>query len=27
VDGFIVDDDEQIARLVLEHGHLWDGAR
>jgi sporulation protein YlmC with PRC-barrel domain len=23
VDGFVVDDDEQIAQLVLERGHLW----
>jgi sporulation protein YlmC with PRC-barrel domain len=23
VDGFVVDDQEQIAHLVLEHGHLW----
>jgi sporulation protein YlmC with PRC-barrel domain len=23
VDGFIVDDDEQITHLVLERGHLW----
>lgn len=21
--GFIIDDDEQITQLVLEHGHLW----
>jgi hypothetical protein len=24
VDGFIVDRDEQITHLVLEHGHLWE---
>jgi sporulation protein YlmC with PRC-barrel domain len=23
VDGFVVDEHEQIAHLVLEHGHLW----
>jgi sporulation protein YlmC with PRC-barrel domain len=23
VDGFVVDDQEQIAHLVLQHGHLW----
>lgn len=23
VDGFLVDQDEQITHLVLEHGHLW----
>lgn len=23
VDGFIVDEQEQISHLVLEHGHLW----
>ena len=23
VDGFVVDDQEQIAHLVLRHGHLW----
>jgi sporulation protein YlmC with PRC-barrel domain len=23
VDGFLVDEDDQITHLVLEHGHLW----
>jgi sporulation protein YlmC with PRC-barrel domain len=23
VDGFVVDEDDQITHLVLEHGHLW----
>ena len=23
VDGFVLDDEQQIAHLVLEHGHLW----
>lgn len=23
IDGFIVDDDEHITHLLLEHGHLW----
>jgi sporulation protein YlmC with PRC-barrel domain len=23
VDGFVVDGDEQITHVVLEHGHLW----
>jgi sporulation protein YlmC with PRC-barrel domain len=23
VDGFVLDSDQQIAHLVLEHGHLW----
>jgi sporulation protein YlmC with PRC-barrel domain len=23
VDGFVIDDAQQIAHLVLEHGHLW----
>jgi sporulation protein YlmC with PRC-barrel domain len=23
IDGFVVDDDQQIAHFVLEHGHLW----
>jgi sporulation protein YlmC with PRC-barrel domain len=23
VDGFVVDDDEQIGHFVLQHGHLW----
>jgi sporulation protein YlmC with PRC-barrel domain len=23
VDGFVVDDEERITHLVLEHGHLW----
>ena len=23
VDGFVVDDDDQITHIVLQHGHLW----
>jgi hypothetical protein len=23
VDGFVVDDEQQISHVVLEHGHLW----
>ena len=23
VDGFVLDSEQQIAHLVLEHGHLW----
>ncbi len=27
VDGFIVDEEDQLGHIVLEHGHLWGGAR